>query len=289
VLWLAVLSSVCAQVVTLRDDLGATIALAAPAQRIVTLSPHLAEIAFAAGAGARLVGVARFSDYPEAVVSLPQIGDAARIDLERVMTLKPDLVLAWKTGNPPGDIRALERLGYPVYVSETARLADVPRLLRAVGALAGTLQAAETAARAFEEGVSALGTQYAHRRVLRVFYQIWDRPLFTVNRAQLISDVLALCGGHNVFAGAPSLVPAVSMEAVLAARPEVILGGSELDSRDGFIESWRHTGLASMRHVPVYYVPPDLVQRQTPRVLEAAALICRSLDEARGNKKRGER
>jgi iron complex transport system substrate-binding protein len=272
--------------IALHDDRGATIVLAAPAQRIVTLSPHLAEIAFAAGAGDRVVGVARFSDYPEAVRNLPQIGDAARVDLERILTLKPDLVLAWKSGNPPGDVAALERLGYPVYVSEARRLADVPRLLRAVGALGGTGQVAEEEALAFERGVAALRARYAARRMLRVFYQIWDRPLFTVNREQLISDVLTLCGGHNVFANTASLVPAVSVEAVVAARPDVILGGSEVDSSEGFIAAWRHTGLSSVQQVPVYYVPPDLVQRQTPRVLEAAQLICRDLDEARGTPER---
>jgi len=278
---LAALFPAFAHALMLRDDRGATVVLAAPAQRIVTLSPHLAEVLFAAGAGGRLVGVARFSDFPDAVRSLPQVGDAARIDLERVVTLKPDLVLAWKSGNPASDIAALERLGFPVYVSETARLDDVPRVLRTIGVLAGTVQSAEKAAAAFERGVAALRDRYSQWRVLRVFYQIWDRPLFTVNRDQLISDVLAACGGHNIFAGAPALVPAVSLEAVLAARPDVILGGSELDSRQGFIESWQHTELASMRRVPVYYVPPELVQRQTPRVLEGAALICRELEEAR--------
>ncbi|HSQ03472.1 MAG TPA: helical backbone metal receptor [Burkholderiales bacterium] len=281
VLLLAVCVPVFAQVISLRDDRGATVALSAPAQRIVTLSPHLAEVVFAAGAGERLVGVARFSDFPDAVRDLPQIGDAARIDLERVLVLKPDLVLAWKSGNPASDIAALERLGYPVYVSETARLEDVPRVLRAIGALAGTMQSAEKAATAFERGISALRERYSQRRVLRVFYQIWDRPLFTVNRDQIISDILTVCSGYNIFANAPALVPAVSVEAVVAARPDVILGGSELDSRQGFVESWQHTVLASLQRVPVYYVPPQLVQRQTPRVLEGTALICRDLDDAR--------
>jgi iron complex transport system substrate-binding protein len=280
-LLLAMLIPQLAQAVVVRDDRGAMVALAAPAQRIVTLSPHLAEVAFAAGAGARLVGVARFSDFPESVRSLPQIGDAARIDLERVLTLKPDLVLAWKSGNPASDIAAIERLGYPIYVSETPRLDDVPRVLRAVGTLAGTVEFAEREARAFERGIAALRDKYSHRRVLRVFYQIWDRPLFTVNRDQLITDVLAACGGRNVFAHAPALVPAVSVEAVVSAHPDVILGGSELDSRQGFVESWQRTALASMRRVPVYYVPPDLVQRQTPRVLDAARIICRDLEDAR--------
>lgn len=280
-LLLGVLSTAFAQPVTLRDDRGTTITLASEARRIVTLSPHLAELVYAAGAGDRLIAVAHFSDFPDAVRTLPRIGDAARIDVERIRALDPDLVLAWKSGNPPSDIAALERLGYQVYVSEVWRLPDVPRVLRAIGLLAGTQPHAESEARVFEEGVRALREQYMHRRVLRVFYEIWHRPLFTVNGEQLISDVLSVCGGRNVFANAPALVPAVSLEAVIAARPEAILGGSEMESSTGFVDSWRRTGLASMRGIPVYYVPPNLVHRQTPRVLEGARLICRELEEAR--------
>jgi len=214
-----------AQQVSVIDDRGTRVTLAAPAQRIVALSPHLAELAFAAGAGNRLVGAARHSDFPPAVRDLPQTGDAARVDFERVALLKPDLVLAWSSGNPAGDLARVEQLGFAVFVTEPARLADVPRLLRAIGELAGSRPAAEKAAAGFEREIATLRARNAHAARVRVFYQIWHKPLLTVNGAHVISDVIALCGGENVFADLSQLTPTISLESVLAARPEVILGG----------------------------------------------------------------
>ncbi|MDP1716667.1 MAG: helical backbone metal receptor, partial [Burkholderiales bacterium] len=170
-----------AEAVSLADDRGRTLVLAAPAQRIVTLAPHLAEIVFAAGAGERLAGVARFSDFPEAVMHLPQVGDGARVDLERIIALKPDLILAWKSGNQAADIERLEKLGFPVFVTEPARLMDIPRLLRAVGALAGTLPAAEQVIDKYINNIKELRNSYGGHRALRVLYEIWHRPLLTVN------------------------------------------------------------------------------------------------------------
>ena len=237
--FIAFASLAAAQPIAIADDRGKRVVLAAPAQRIVALAPSLAELALAAGAGDRLVGVARFSDFPPAARDIPQVGDAARVDFERIVTLKPDLILAWKSGNPAADVGRLEGLGYPAFVSEPARLADIPRLLHAIGALAGTLPAASRAAAEFEREIRALRGRYAKGRTVRVFYEIWHRPLLTVNGAHMISDVIALCGGENVFADVNPLTPSVTLEAVIAAKPEVILGGGSAGGEKEFSAQWR--------------------------------------------------
>jgi iron complex transport system substrate-binding protein len=272
-----------AERLSLADDRGKTIVLGAPAQRIVTLAPHLTEIAFAAGAGGRVVGVARFSDFPEVVKRLPQVGDGARVDLERIITLRPDLILAWESGNQAADIERLEQLGYQVFVTEPERLADIPRLLHAVGALAGTLFAAEQAIDKYNNLINGLRDAYGRRSPLRVFYEIWHWPLLTVNGAHLISDVISLCGGRNVFADAPMQTPTVSVEAVLAAQPDVILGGGSAVVREEFAAQWQASPVAALREVPVFYIDPDTIQRQTPRIVAGAKAVCEALEKVRIN------
>lgn len=256
------------------DDRGVRVTLARAPAKIIALSPHLAEIVFAAGAGAQLAAVVRYSDHPPEAARLPQVGDASRIDMERVVALKPDLVLAWRSGNPAGDLARLERLGFPVFVTEPRKLADIARLVRTVGVLAGTQAVAEDAASAFEQELSALRGRYRNVTPVRVFYEIWHRPLLTVNGAHLISDVVALCGGRNVFSDAATLTPAVSLEAVLASRPEVVLGGSSATTPAALMAEWRNAPLAALRGLPVRHVPADLIQRQTPRIAQGARVVC---------------
>lgn len=265
----------------LNDDRGAAVELRARPMRIVALSPHLAELAFAAGAGPQLAAVVRYSDYPEAARALPQVGDGSRIDIERVIAIKPDLILGWRSGNPAGDLQRLEDLGFPVFITEPTRLSDIARLVRTIGALAGTPAAADAAAEAFERELDTLRARYSTRAQVPVFYEIWHRPLLTINGAHLISDVIALCGGRNVFAGAPVLTPAVSLEAVVAARPRVVLGGSSATRAEEFSAAWRDMPVDALRQIRVRYVPPDLIQRQTPRIAQGARVVCEHLDEIR--------
>lgn len=267
------------------DDRGVEVTVAAPARRIVALAPSITELVFAAGAGASLIGVPRFSDYPAAARSIPHIGDASRIDLERVLSLKPDLVVAWKTGNHAADFERLEQLGLPVFVAEPGTLVAIPRLVRAIASLAGTADAAEAAAGEFERGIAALAAQYRARRPVRVFYEIWHEPLMTVSGRHLISDVIALCGGNNVFAAVPALTPLVSLESVIAARPDVVLGGSSATTPEDFAAPWiRDERYAGLRNVRAMYVDPDYIQRQTPRVLHGARIVCEHLDAVRSRR-----
>lgn len=198
-----------------------------------------------------------------------------------MLALQPDLVLAWRSGNPAGDVERLKSLGLPVFVTEARRLGDIARLLRTLGTLAGTARVAEAAASAFERDLADLRRRYGGRRTVAVFYEIWNRPLLTVNGDHVISDVIALCGGRNVFRDAPVLTPAVSLEAVIKARPQVVLGGSSAVRREEFAASWAALPVSGLRALPVRYVPPDLIQRQTPRIAQGARVVCEELDEVR--------
>ncbi len=275
------------------DDRGKVFRLAAPAARIVSIAPHLTEIAFAAGAGSRLIAVSEYSDYPPEAKRLPRVGDGARVDIERILTLKPDLVLAWKSGNQAGDIAKLERLGIAVWVSEVSRLADIPRLLRDVAILAGASAAGERAASGFERELHGLRERYGSKagaqEPLRVFYEIWHQPLLTVNGAHMISDAITLCGGKNVFADVPVLTPAVSFESVLAARPHMVLGGGSANGETEFRARWESMPLAALRTIPARYIAPDSIQRQSPRVIDGIRAICTHLAYADKMRKHQER
>jgi iron complex transport system substrate-binding protein len=265
------------------DDRGRAVSLARPAARIVSLAPHATELLFEAGAGEKLVGVSLFSDYPETAKQIARIGDASSVDLERVAALKPDLVVAWKSGNHESDIAKLARMGYPVFVTEPRRLPDIPRLLRALGALAGTQQTADYAAEAFEQRLESLRERYSGRSEMRVFYEIWDEPLMTVNSDHIIDAVLRICGGVNVFADAQPLTPVISFESVLGKQPQVILDGHTISG--GHSETWeswtRFPRLPAVANGNLYRVNPELLHRQTSRILEGAAMVCDYIEQAR--------
>ena len=285
---LALALSAHAAEITVTDDRGKRVTLLAPAQRIIALAPSITELVYAAGAGGRLVGVARFSDYPAAAKDIQHIGDASRIDLERVLSLKPDLIIGWISGNPAADVERLEQLGFRIYMVEPATLAAMPRLLRAIGTLAGTGASAQGAADEFERSVTALRERYGARPTVRVFYEIWHQPLMTVNGRHMISGVIRLCGGANVFAELTTLTPVVSLEAVITAQPEVVLGGSSATTPGEFAAQWRsYEGFAGMRNVKAMYVDPDRIQRQTPRILEGAQTVCGHLEKFRESRRRG--
>ncbi|HRP94966.1 MAG TPA: cobalamin-binding protein [Rhodocyclaceae bacterium] len=267
---------------TIRDDTGRELRLPGPARRIVSLAPHVTEILYAAGAGARVVGAVAYSDYPEAARSLPQVGGYNSVDMEAVAALQPDLVIAWQSGNRSAHLGKLEALGIPVYLNEARSLDDVARSLEAFGRLAGTETAAAEAAARFRARRDALAARYRDRPPVRMFYQIWNQPLMTVNGEHLISDVMRLCGGDNVFAGLAQLAPKIGVEAVLAANPEVIVASGMGDARPEWLDQWkRWPDLAANRADNLYFIPPDLIQRHTPRIVDGAERLCAFLEEAR--------
>lgn len=282
---LAALSLAAHAEIRLTDDAGRDVVLPRPAQRIVSLAPHITELLFAAGAGGQVAGAVSYSDFPEEATAVPRVGGYASVDLEAVVALKPDLVIAWKSGNRNAHLDRLTALGIPVYVNEPRHLDDVARSLRAIGRLAGTDAAAEQAATRFAQRRDELRARYAERPRVRTFYQIWNQPLMTVNGEHLISDVIRLCGGDNVFAGLPQLAPNIGVEAVLAANPEVIVASGMGESRPEWLDQWkRWPALAANGAGNLYFIPPELVQRHTPRILDGAQRLCEQLEEARAKR-----
>lgn len=266
--------------VTVRDDLGHEITLPQPARRIVSLAPHVTELLYAAGAGAQLVGASNYSDYPAAATQLPSVGSFAALDLERVLSLKPDLVVGWHSGNKPSQLARLREFGIPVYESQPADFGMIADALEKLAHLAGTDAAGQTAAADFRARWQALQTRYQGRAPVSVFYQIWSQPLMTLNGKHMVSSVLRLCGGRNVFADLPQLAPTVDVESVLAADPQVILSPS--DAKDQPLQRWRQfTGLRAVRTGQLYTVNADWLNRAGPRVLDAATQVCGLLDQAR--------
>lgn len=271
--------------VSVQDDSGATVRLPRPAARVVSLAPHITELVYAAGAGARLVGAVEFSNYPPAARNVPLVGSFATLDLERIAALEPDLVIAWQSGNSAGQLARLRSVGLPVYVSEPHDMDDVATSLERIGILAGTAPAARAAAAAFRARKAELAARYAGRPTVRVFYEIWPQPLMTVNGKHLISDAIRLCGGENVFAGLATLAPTIGVEAVLAADPEAIVASGMADERPEWLDRWRRwPALQAAARGNLFFVPPDLLQRHTPRVLEGTARLCEQLELARGRR-----
>ncbi len=268
--------------VQVRDATGRLVRLPAPARRVVSLSPHLTELLFAAGAGEWLVGVAEYSDYPPTALRLPTVSGAGRLDLERIVALRPDLVVAWGGGLSSAQLERLRHLGLVVYVSEPHLIPDIAAELRRLGQLVGTESTANAAAADFLTELAALRVQYSARPAVTVFYQVWGRPLVTLGSEHLVSRVIELCGGRNVFAEGGGLAPTVSIEAVLVRDPEVIVASGMDAHRPAWLEDWRAwPRLVAVRQDNLFDIPPSLIQRYTPRLLAGARMLCGALEVAR--------
>ena len=253
-------------------------------ERIISVAPNLTELLFAAGAADQIVGVSEYSDYPEAARALPRIGDAFRLDYERIVALAPTIAVIWETGTPAGVAGRLESLGIRVVGIPTRRLDDIAAALLELGKLARTEPVAAAAAAEFRRRVEELRTRYRDRPKLRVFIEIDDAPLFTVGGSHLISEIVELCGGTNVFADSATLALPVDMESVLVRAPQVILSTDDGDP----VEYWaRFGGLEAVAGGNVYRAPADALARPSPRIAEGAADVCARLDEARGKAKTG--
>ena len=275
---LCLLIAASAQATTLRlhDDDGQTLEFSRPPQRIVSLAPHLTELLFAVGAGSQVVGVDAASDYPKAAQAQPRVGDFSRINFERILALKPDLVVVWVGGNRAADIHRLKQMDIPVVQTQAARLDDVARLLRLIGQVSGHAGEGEAVARDYSARLAALRVRPGHKSPVGVFYQVWDRPLMTVGGTHWITDALALCGARNVFADLQALSPVVSREAVLQRAPALIVGGT--DAPDMRRVWQRFTRLPAVRNQAFVRVDADRLHRLTPRLIEGVAELCAAVE-----------
>ena len=263
------------------DDAGATVTLAVPAQRIVSLAPHATELLFAAGAGDRVVGVIATSDWPQQVRALPNVGDSRALDLERIVALQPDLVVTWPYTTPAQLERFRER-GIPIFTTNPKTIEGIAVDLERLGALAGTDAPALAAAADFRRRLTELREEHRRLPPLAVFYEIWSTPLFTIGGDHLITEAIAACGGENVFASLALPAPIVSVEAVLAMQPEAIIAGVDGAVRPAWLDDWkRWPTLPAVARDNLMVVDANLLHRDGPRFVDGVAKLCAALDTAR--------
>jgi iron complex transport system substrate-binding protein len=280
----AVAAALCAVVraeVAVRDGTGAAVALPHPAARIVTLAPHAAELVYAAGAGSKLVGVLAHSDWPAEARSLPRVGDAAGLDVERIVALKPDLVVTWPY-TVPAQVAKLRSFGIGVYTTDARSTREITDDVERLATLAGTSAAAAPVVADMRARTAALAHRRDGLRVVRVFYQLGDRPMYTVGSPQLITQALQACGGANVFGAVDVAAPLVNVEAVLASRPEAILAGTEHARHPPWLDAWKAwPAVPAVRAGNLYAVDAMLLHRPGPRFLDGVEQLCATLDRAR--------
>jgi len=270
--------------VSVTDDEGATIVLDKPAARIVSLAPHATELLYAAGAGDRVVGVLSTSDWPPEAAAKPRVGDAHRLDMERILTLAPDLVVTWPY-SATEQVALLRARGVPVFITNPVTIAGIAADLERLGALAGTEALAAERARTFRAKLERLSQRRGQSPEVRVFYEIWNEPLYTIGGRHLISEAIRVCGGENVFASLTLPAPGVSVEAVLAAKPEAIIAGADRGVRPAWLDEWkRWTTLPAVARGNLYTVDANLLHRPGPRFLDGMEGLCAALDEARSHR-----
>lgn len=266
--------------VTVKDDAGQAVTVDKPALRVISMAPHVTELLFAAGGGSRVVGAVNYSDYPEAAKSIPRIGSNREIDIERVIALKPDLIVAWMHNSSERQIDLVRKLGVPVFQSDPQSLDSIPESVLRLGRLMGTDAAAEATATQLRKQLAALRAQYAKRPPVRTFYQVWDKPLYTLSGKSILTDAMRLCGGVNIFDSLNVVAPIVTIESVLQANPEAIIATAEKNY--GGVELWKQYGsVQAVRSNNLFTLDGNLLNRAGPRMIEGTAAMCEVLEQAR--------
>ena len=264
------------------DDAGQKVALTSPAMRVVSLAPNITEILFFIGAGEQIVGAVEYSDFPPAARDLPVIGSHNRFDVEQILSLKPDLIVGWLSGNSLEDLEGLKRLGLPVFISEPSTVEGIVSLMERLGALTGHQAQSLSQASAFRASFNASRETYSTRRQVSVFYQVWEQPIYTLNGDHVISQLISLCGGRNIFSDLKQLAPVVSLESVLARDPEVIVGGGIFGQTPPWAERWQSwPTVRAVRNRHIYAVDSDHIARMGPRLAEGVEALCLVIDKAR--------
>jgi iron complex transport system substrate-binding protein len=273
--------------VIVQDAQNKTFSIARPAQRIISIAPHVTELVYAAGAGSKLIAAVDYSDYPPEAAKLPRVGSAFGVNVEAVLKLKPDLVIAWQIEGNKAQLAQLRALGIPVLLNEPTSFESIAQSIEDIGKLTGTAAIAQAEATRMRARVAQLTRDYRGKSPLKVFYQITEKPLLTINGKHFISDAIALCGGVNVFAHSPALVPEVSAEGVLAVRPDVLIGAAEAQPGKPLDTSWiRYWKTTLPDYAPIkanrfITLEASRMHRHTPRALEETAAMCEKLDLVR--------
>lgn len=271
--------NVLARSIQVTDDEDRIVTLDQPAKRVISLSPHATELMFEVQAGARVVGASEFSDYPDAARQIPRVGDSFSLNVEKILSLTPDLILAQRISNIEAQLETLANQGIPIYYTDPQSFSAIEQTQRNLGLLVGQQEAGEAAAMAFRKGMEELAARYGDQSTVSVFYQVWHDPLFTLSDRNFMGDVIAVCGARNIFAEATMPSPQVGLESVVSANPDVIIAGAS--NRSGLIIWDDMTELSAVANGHLYTVDPDLTARPTSSLLAGAEAVCGAVSKAR--------
>ena len=266
------------------DSLGRTITLETPAEKVISLAPHNTEILFYIGAGKKIVGTVHYSDYPEAALKIPRIGGYDKINLEQIITLKPDLVVAWKSGNDTRSVKRIEQLGFPVFYSDDHNIKGIAATMESLGKLTGLATQSLKLKKEFLNRYQALQDLNKNKAPIKIYYEVWQSPRYTLGGTHFSAEIFKICGGQSLFDDVAEKAPIVSLEAIITRNPQVILTGdrhgeqSLLELR-GQWQQWPQIDAVKNQHI--YYVDADIYTRSSPRALDAAEDLCSILDRVR--------
>lgn len=244
-----------------------------PAQRIITLAPNLAALVAQAGAGEKLVGVSKATTFPVSAVSLPQVASASGVDIENIVALHPDLIIAWQEGTSLRAVQALKDLNFCVLDLSFKKFSDIAIALQKIGVRAGTVQQANLATQQFNQDLKNLNARYGTQKPLRVFYESWNEPLMTLTDQTLAGQAIAVCGGENIFAKAQGMAPMVDMETVMAMNPDVIV--SDLPGVQARFNKWPTLQAVKLNHVIL--LPEGLLAQSDTRMIAGIQVLCEHL------------
>jgi iron complex transport system substrate-binding protein len=267
--------------ITITDDTGKTVSLPTTPTRIISLAPGATEMLFAAGAGKHVIATVQYSDEPPAAKQVPRIGDVVAIDMEKLVALRPEVAVVWPGGGNPAQIEEISRMHIPMYRQQVNKLSDIPDSLRRLGALAGTRDAAEQAARSIEARLASLARRYGNGRHPNVLMEVWNHPFYTVGGTHLMSDALNLCGARNVFGDLKELGPVIDVEAVVARDPDIIVAAAPPGAGPEWLADWkRFTTLRAVRKSNLISFEDQRLTRLGPSVVDATEALCKLLATA---------
>lgn len=256
------------------------LAIAAPAERVVSLAPHATELAFAAGLGDKLVAVSERSDYPPQAKDIEKVANYQGIKIERIIALQPDLIIAWPSGNPNGELEKLKQFGLNIYYSQTSTLADIADNIEQLSQYAPDPSIGKHNAEQFRQGLTALKAKYNTESPVRYFYQLSEQPIITLAQGKWPSEVFAFCGGVNVFEHSAAPYPQVGKEQVILQNPEVMFTSEHAIANGNIWSQWREQ-LSAVQHQHIWSLKSDWINRPTPRTLKAIEQVCEHFETVR--------
>ena len=263
------------------DGDGYPVVLKQPAQRIITLSPHTTELVYAIGAGNQIIATTRFSDYPVEAQNLPTVGDVQQLDVEKIISHHPDLIVLWPSGSASRQVDELVKTGIPIYRTHPRKLADIPMDMEKLGQLTGHKKEGEENARQWRNQLEQIRHQYSANKKIKVFYQVYDQPLYTIGGTQIIDEAIIVCGGENIFNDIRALAPILSVETVLARNPDAIISTGGMGGENGLGLWKRFPMLNATKTDSLYFLESDLISRPGPRMVQGIQLLCKNIEDAR--------